>query len=44
MNTIHGSAKWNQKWMKWIDGNPNATSKDISVCWKNDGQIWIEWI
>ena len=26
---IHGQGKWNQKWMKWIDANPNATAKDI---------------
>ncbi|MBE5872317.1 MAG: DUF2380 domain-containing protein [Lachnospiraceae bacterium] len=29
MNSIHGSAKWNQKWMEWINNNPNATAKDI---------------
>ena len=29
MNTIHGKAKWNQRWMDWIDNNPNATAKDI---------------
>ena len=29
MNSIHGSAKWNQRWMEWIDNNPNATAKDI---------------
>ncbi|HBO46107.1 MAG TPA: hypothetical protein DD670_19725 [Planctomycetaceae bacterium] len=26
---IHGSGKWNQKWMDWIDANPGATAKDI---------------
>ena len=29
MNSIHGKAGWNQKWMEWIDNNPNATAKDI---------------
>jgi RHS repeat-associated protein len=26
---IHGQGKWNQRWMDWIDANPNATAKDI---------------
>ena len=29
MNIIHGKGGWNQKWMDFIDNNPNATSKDI---------------
>ena len=29
MNFIHGKGKWNQKWMGFIDNNPNATAKDI---------------
>ena len=29
MNTIHGRGGWNQKWIEFIDNNPNATSKDI---------------
>ena len=29
MNFIHGKGKWNQKWMDFIDNNPNATAKDI---------------
>ncbi len=26
---IHGKGQWNQKWMEWIDNNPNATAKEI---------------
>ncbi|MFR8428797.1 MAG: hypothetical protein ACLVCH_16140 [Roseburia inulinivorans] len=38
MNIIHGKGGWNQKWMDFIDNNPNATAKRyISVCRKNDG-------
>lgn len=29
MNIIHGKGGWNQKWMDFIDNNPNATAKDI---------------
>lgn len=29
MNIIHGKGRWNQKWMDFIDNNPNATAKDI---------------
>jgi len=29
MNFIHGKGKWNQKWMDFIDNNPNSTAKDI---------------
>ena len=29
MNFIHGKGKWNQKWMDFIDNNPNATAKDV---------------
>lgn len=29
MNFIHGKGGWNQKWMEFIDNNPNATAKDI---------------
>lgn len=29
MNGIHGKARWNQKWMEYIDNNPNATAKDL---------------
>ena len=29
MNSIHGKGGWNQKWMEFIDNNPNATAKDI---------------
>jgi hypothetical protein len=26
---VHGQGKWNQRWMDWIDANPDATAKDI---------------
>jgi len=29
MNSIHGKGHWNQKWMEFIDNNPNATTKDV---------------
>jgi Predicted lipoprotein of unknown function (DUF2380) len=36
MNFIHGRGKWNQKWMEFIDNNPNATAKDI---YQNAGKM-----
>ena len=29
MDFIHGKGQWNQKWIDFIDNNPNATDKDI---------------
>lgn len=29
MNLLHGKGGWNQKWIEFIDNNPNATAKDI---------------
>lgn len=29
INLLHGKGKWNQKWMNFIDNNPNATAKDV---------------
>ena len=29
MNLLHGKGGWNQKWMKFIDENSNATINDI---------------
>lgn len=26
---IHSQGKWNQKWIDWIEANPDATAKDI---------------
>jgi hypothetical protein len=26
---IHGSGRWNPKWIAWIEAHPNATAKDI---------------
>ena len=29
MNLLHGKGGWNQRWIEFIDNNPDATAKDI---------------